>query len=88
MPGLPNFVRHAGLSLTRHAMFVILIVGLLFDGWLVWQSMEQWLDQPLPSDRVTAKQLRVNETQRQELLQHLDQYHQPSTPPTILSGLF
>lgn len=64
-------------GLKRRLVLIVVIVGLGFDGWMVWQGLEQWAEPPLPPERISAKQLRVNESQRVTLEEGLQQYHQP-----------
>lgn len=68
---------------TGHATFIAIIVALSFSSWGTWQAWEQWEDRVLPPERVTAKQIRINENQRQQLLQAISQYRTPATPSTV-----
>lgn len=81
-PSLTIFNRPL-IASRRHAVLIALVVGLCFDGWLGWESWQQWSDQPLPPDRVTAKQLRVSETQRTQFVENLAAYQHPPAVPTI-----
>ncbi len=69
--------------LLKHALLLALIVGVVFDAWLLWQGWGQWNDQPLPSERVTAKQLHVSETQRLTVTKNITAYQQPAPIPTL-----
>lgn len=69
--------------LARRATFIALIFGVLFDVWLFWQGLEQWIERPLASDRVSAKQLRVSESQRQTFISNITAYQQPPALPAI-----
>lgn len=71
------------IQLSRHAVFIALVLTLCFDGWLLWQGWQQWIDQPLPADRVTANQLRVSETQRQSLITAIVTYQHPAAIPPV-----
>lgn len=75
-----NFLGSLNTKLSRHLVLIVIIIGLGFDSWLFWQASTEWPDLPLAPERISAKQLRVNETQRASLLQNLDQYHQVAVP--------
>lgn len=78
-----NIFHQPFAAFRRHAVFIALIVGLCFDGWLAWQSWEQWADRPLPPERVTAKQLRVSESQRTKFVENFEAYQHPAAVPTL-----
>lgn len=69
---------------SRLLMNIAIVLGLVWLGWSGWQSWEQWRELPLPAERVTAKQIKVNEGQRQQLEQLLTTYRLPPTEPLVL----
>jgi hypothetical protein len=75
-----NFINGLNTKLSRHLVLIVLIIGLGFNSWLFWQASTEWPDLPLAPERISAKQLRVNEAQRNTLLQNLDLYHQTTVP--------
>ena len=85
MPAIHS-IRRLLPALTKRLLPIVLIAGLTWDAWLGWQSWTQWADQPLPPERVTAKQLRVNESQRQALVNDLTAYRQPVSGPAVPSS--
>lgn len=78
MPSARAILNYLSRLLTRHAMFVVLIFGMCWVGWLGWTTMQARTDFPLSADRLTAKQIKVNETQRQQLDSALKSYRQPA----------
>jgi len=77
-------VPHPGLTkISRHAVLIAVICALCFDSWIYWKGWQLWADQPLPSDRVTAKQLRVSESQRQTFIKSVITYQRPAAIPAV-----
>lgn len=67
----------------KRASLIAIIIGLCLTSWVGWTAWTLWEDQLLPPERVTAQQLRVAESQRQQLLQNLDTYHNPTATGTV-----
>lgn len=83
-----HILRNLNKILTRHLVLIVIIIGLGFDSWLFWQASTQWPDLPLAPERISAKQLRVNEAQRTTLLKNLDQYHLAAPPAEKSTAIF
>ena len=74
--GLTNLIQ----PFKRHLLMISLILSALWLGWSGWQLWKAWPDRPLPADRITARELKVNETQLQQLKTNLDSYQAPADP--------
>ncbi len=79
-----------GAFIQRHVLLIALIIGLLWNAISLWESWTQYADKVLAGNSISAKQLRVNESQRLQLIKRLQSYHQPtaatSVPPITYQG--
>lgn len=64
----------------RHLSLIVTCLGILWIGYIVWQLSDLYADQPLPPERISAKQLRVSEGQRQSLLKSISDYTSATAP--------
>lgn len=55
----------------RHLVLIACLIGVGWIGYVIWQLAGVYYDQPLPPERISAKQLRVNESQRQAVLKSI-----------------
>ncbi len=84
MPSTRQNISRFASTWSRHLALIALLIGLSVNSWLAWQGWLLWADAPLPPERVTAKQLRVDESKRLLLTQNLDHYrHPPAVTPTL-----
>jgi hypothetical protein len=83
-----GILHRIGTKIAHHFLLIVIVIGLVFDGWLAWNGAMVVLDQPLASDRISAKQLRVNETGRALLLENLAKYHTVTAPTGKSKAVF
>lgn len=67
----------------RHILSIVVLVGLFWIGYIGWLSWKAQPDLPLPPERITSKQIKVNEKQRLELEEKMKSYHQPTPRPNL-----
>lgn len=70
-PHIPTTISRPLAGLVRRLNLIAVCIGIILSGWTVWKIWSVWNDLPLPPDRVTAKQLRVSESQRIQITQDL-----------------
>lgn len=87
-PHSKNLFQKVISALTARAVMTAIVIGLFFNGWVAWQIAQHSIDRPLPPERITAKQLRVNEKQRLDVESRLTTYSQPKPALTLPPGLF
>lgn len=69
----------------RHLVVIACCLGIAWIGFVVWQLSDLYSDKPLPAERISAKQLRISEGQRQGLLKTISDYTGATqTTPTTL----
>jgi hypothetical protein len=68
--------------------FYAVIFGLAWLTYIGWQLSDLYADQPLPPERISAKQLRVNETGRRALMDTITTYTTAPAPATVPSPAF
>src|SRR5690348_15112459 len=84
----PPIIQHSRAWLNRHLIFLCIVLGMGWVLWAGWQAITLWTDNVLPPDRVTAKQIHVNETQRAALVKNISLYQQAITLPAVPSVQF
>lgn len=84
----PRFLRFIEQRLLSQPAWLLAIFVIAWLAWLAWSGWQAWPDTVLPPERVTAKQIRVNTGQYNQLQTSLRRYHQPTAPASVTNGLF